>query len=563
MYQAYGIFSASSDRAALLRAVLADAPSTGAAPVLVSIPSATLALLPRTTDDPDASVLRTPDVTVAAIGRPFHRDCPDASRTLAFVRDAYAGERLDALAELFGEYVLFIADPARDRITIASDCLALRPFFYSHQARGIVFGSDVWPLLATGIVPTTVDLDALCSWLCFEHVLGDRSLIADARRVGPSSLLTCSGTGVRETRYATFPLADEPITEDDLLEQVHECVQRTCRHIVSREPRLGCYLSGGFDSRYLACTLTALRNDVDLYTVNYDSREEDVASAVARALHTVPHAISPAASVWDLWDNPFYLAPWGFPAWKFVTTLPVESFGLRHTLVDGLLGDDLIRGYDYEAEITRLAREHGSLDEAIFLAHLAIAPDVLFADTLASRIHARVIRQIRAFRDATPETPERQAYLWLLLNRKNTFHVTNHLHNVRRLETVHPFGSRELLELRLRHPNALFCTRLYRMIFERYYPAVSHIPHSTEVDRRYDRLGAWSRNLVRRVPPAAREVIRTHGDAVFRRAWLLPRLAAYALGMRRQQHLVRFLWPVVMLLDRLREAGLEVAWEEI
>jgi hypothetical protein len=562
MFQVYGVFSGSAGRDALLRRALEHAPAAGE-PVRVSLPSATIAFLPRAGDTPGATLLHAPPLSVAVLGKPFHRDGGDLRQTLAFVRDAYLADRREAFAEISGEFVIVVADDARDRLVIISDCLALRPFFYAHGADGTAFGSEVWPLAATGCVPTTVDLDALCSWLCFEHVMGDASLIAGIRRIPPSSVLTIDGSGIRTVAYATLHDTEDPIGEDDLIDRIHEIVHRTCRQISDREPRLGCFLSGGFDSRYLACALSALRDDLELYTVCYDSREEDVAAAVARALGIAPHTIRTPSAVWDLWDDPFYVAPWGFPAWRFVTTLPVERFGLRHTLVDGLLGDDVIRGHDYEEAVARLAREHGSLDEAIFLAHLAVSPGVLFADPLARRIHGRVVRQIHALRGTMPGGPARQAYLWLLLHRKNTFHVTNHLHNVARLETVHPFCARDLLDLRLRHPNALFSTRLYRRIFARYYPAVSTIPHSTEVPQRYDRLDAMSRTLWRHTPAVTRELLRAECDGLFRRRWLLPRLAAYAGGMRRQQYLVRFLWPVAMLLRRLRSAGIEVPWDEI
>ena len=363
--------------------------------------------------------------------------------------------------------------------------------------------------------------------------------------------------------YARFPWHHEDISQQEAIAGIDDIVTRACQRMCAGDEPCGCFLSGGFDSRYLLCVLTRLGLHGDTYTVHADSAEEDIAEEVLAALGLSAQVIRGDRALYDLYDAPFHFGPWGFPMGKFYTMLPVERFNLRHTLVDGLLGDDLIRGYDYETTVERLTREHESPDEAIFRAHRQMEPALLFTAGLSKRIRRRAVSQVTRFRDQLEGSEQRKAYLWVLMNRKCNYHSNNHLQYLDYTDTVHPFYTKELIDFRLVHPNRLFTMGLYRALFERYYPEVSAIPHSSDVGARYSALEKFSYFFWRKAAAIAHEVMRGMGGEILRTGRLLPRVAAYSVGFGREQYIMRHLWPLTMLMGRLRERGMSVNWEEV
>ena len=70
--------------------------------------------------------------------------------------------------ELYGMYGLAIWDERRRRAVIARDRLGIKPLYFSVAGDLVVFASELKSLLASGLVDTALDYDALdraCVWL--------------------------------------------------------------------------------------------------------------------------------------------------------------------------------------------------------------------------------------------------------------------------------------------------------------------------------------------------------------------------------------------------------------
>jgi hypothetical protein len=523
---------------------------------------ASIRFVARNQKELDESLLSAGNYIVGVVGKIYLANRTRQVDLLAAILDEYVDGRTDLIRECFGEFVIVIVDKVSDELAIFSDVLSIRPVFCYENAGEFVFGSDAWVLLEQGLVPRRLNLNALSAWLLLDHVIGNDTIIDDVQRLPAGSYATVTDAGVRYREYAAFSPDDKRISKDSLLDRIGSAMQDTCESVAAREKRLNGFLSGGYDSRYLLCMFNQIGTQFQTYTVRYDSTEEDASEAVLRVLNREGIAIDVPRSVLDLHDgNPFYFGPWGFPAWKFVTEVPVRRFQLRDTLVDGLMGDELIRGYDYEVKV-HAAIDRFGIGEGMLRIYTFTEPHA-FKTSLGVRIRSRAISQIKQY-FAQNDGDERQlAFQWLLTHRKSTFHTTNHLHNLECLETVHPFVNPPLIRLRLEHDNRLFDTDLYQRLFSRQFESVSNIPHSAKLRERYSGIHRFSWNIWRRLPAIFGDLAKGENAKAFRRGFLVPRIGAYGVGIARQLYLARQLWTIAMLCQRLEQQEISIPWDEI
>jgi hypothetical protein len=117
--------------------------------------------------------------------------------------------------------------------------------------------------------------------------------------------------------------------------------------------------------------------------------------------------------------------------------------------------------------------------------------------------------------------------------------------------------------LRLKHDNRLFDTDLYKRLFSQRFKSVSNIPHSTQLRERYSGIYRFSWNIWRRLPTIVDDLIRGENAEAFRTSFLVPRIGAYGAGMANQLYLIRQLWTITMLGQRLARQEISIPWGEI
>ncbi len=187
----------------------------------------------------------------------------------------------DAFVEhLNGQFILAIWDVDRQTLKIANDRLGLHPLYYSQTGRGLIFGSGVRALLVDPHVSREVDRVAIQEYLTFDHILGQRTLLAKVQLLPQASLLTYSPDRLEIRRYydlryeTEYPLRTEQAYFEELMTLLRQAMQRQA----PQELSAGLMLSGGLDSRMLLALLSeqAKSRPVETFTWSipgsYDAR---------------------------------------------------------------------------------------------------------------------------------------------------------------------------------------------------------------------------------------------------------------------------------------------------
>jgi asparagine synthase (glutamine-hydrolysing) len=335
---------------------------------------------------------------LGARGHTFHSRC-DTEVILASYREWSE----DAVRRWRGMFALCLVDPARSIAWLYRDRLGIKPLYmFRPEGGGLMFASEMRALLATGLVPRTIDRAALESFLAQGAVHGFESFIKGITMVRPGEMIgvdLASGRELKRVAYWEFPTEPaSPATRGQAIEELREVANESIRlHLASDAP-LGLFLSGGIDSTALLA-MAAKRTDGRLkaVTIGFDAPEfDETAAAIETASdHSIEHLTARLRGEEVLANLDQALAAIDQPTVDGFNTFFVSraARGLGLTVaVSGLGGDELFGGYATFADVPRaLALRENPL------AHAAVR---LGAPFVRSRAALKMIEACRRPGDA-------------------------------------------------------------------------------------------------------------------------------------------------------------------
>jgi asparagine synthase (glutamine-hydrolysing) len=262
-----------------------------------------------------------------------------------------------ALSRLNGMFALALFDRETGELWLARDTFGIKPLYFSDQAGGFTFASELKALLALAPVAPELDVRALYRYLSFLWCPGTATPLRAVSRVAPGELLVVRGGRlVERRRWAAPSFARGARRERAGASEVARALQRSVeRQLVSDVP-LGAFLSGGLDSSAVVAFARRHRPNLDCFTIvpsggpdAGDSSDLPYARQVARhlgvRLHEVP--ISSARLAADVERMVYQLdEPMADPASLNVLYISqaARQQGIE-VLLSGVGGDDLFAGY--------------------------------------------------------------------------------------------------------------------------------------------------------------------------------------------------------------------------
>jgi asparagine synthase (glutamine-hydrolysing) len=436
---------------------------------------------------------------------------------------------IDFACRLDGMFAIALFDRMRRRVVLARDQVGIKPLYYHLSPSGIVFGSEVKALLASGRVPRRLDVDALGQFVSWEYVPGAATLLDGVRRLEPGCTLELDlDTGTSEIRRYWHPAAamsSKPDTgartDQDWEDRVDEAVQRAVRQQLISDVPLGAFLSGGVDSSLVVSAMGPART----FTIGFDDRSYDELRWARRvadhlSVGSIVETLRTDAS--GLFDDLMHYMDDPIGDFSIFPTYLVSRLARRHVKValSGDGGDELFGGYEtYLAELNArtwqrlpgwirsgvlpatLARirpteakkglvnkakrfvEGAEFDPALGHARWRLFCDealraALFTDAAKAALRTPVGAHIAALRSAVAEADERDSASYVDFA---SYLVDNCLAKVDRmsmacsLEVRVPLLSRELVELAFAMPPHLkYDRRRTKILLKRV--AARHVP---------------------------------------------------------------------------------------
>jgi asparagine synthase (glutamine-hydrolysing) len=277
----------------------------------------------------------------------------------------YAEWDTGVLDRLNGMWAFAIWDGRRRRLFIARDRLGVKPLVYAQTREGLVFGSEIKALIASGLVKRSLDTSVIPYYLSFFAIPEPYSAVQGVRRLPAGHAMTVDSDGVSEFQYWDCALEEEDVDPARHQRQVRELLEDSvARRLVSDVP-LGVLLSSGIDSGLVtAFAARHSRDPVRTFTLGFDpprGDEREDARRVASSFGTdhTEEAVD-VRSVGRI--LPELLEHYDEPGQSLLQTDLVSAMAHRRVTValSGLGGDELFAAYPTHVVTNLLAR----LDQA-------------------------------------------------------------------------------------------------------------------------------------------------------------------------------------------------------
>jgi asparagine synthase (glutamine-hydrolysing) len=272
-----------------------------------------------------------------------------------------------ALDMIEGMFAFAYYEAGNRRVLLARDPVGIKPLYVSHSSYGLLFGSEVRTLRASGLVSDEFDPAGVASFLMYGAPQDPLTVHRDIRSfpAGTMQWVSLDSFGsVREEprrRYWRFPTAIAGRTADEAVNALSTTLHAVVRDHLASDVPLAFFLSGGIDSAAIAALATECMGQVSTYSVGFESpsmaSELPIAAETAALIGSDHHEVfigrRDIASVWDQWmaaaDRP---SVDGLNT--FLITKAVKA-GNAKVAFSGLGADELFGGYANFFRVRKLA----------------------------------------------------------------------------------------------------------------------------------------------------------------------------------------------------------------
>ncbi len=205
------------------------------------------------------------------------------------------------VSRLNGQFAFALWDRRRRRLLLGRDRAGILPLYFartSGDARGgLVFGSEVKALFASGLVEAAADPDGLDELWTFWAPVAPRTVFKNVEQVRPGELVVVSGSTLTRRQYWRWEFPDNgqhrraavPALRDELSDVLGDATRIRLRADVP----VGAYLSGGLDSSALVALLhKSIASNLETFSIGFDDPgldESEHQRAVVAHLGTQHH----------------------------------------------------------------------------------------------------------------------------------------------------------------------------------------------------------------------------------------------------------------------------------
>ncbi len=157
----------------------------------------------------------------------------------------------DFIHILNGMFAFIIYDKRKNRFLIARDHFGIKPLYWYHDDRKLVFGSEIKALLAHPQISADPDIDKLYEYLTFQFIMGEGTMFRNICKVPPGHYMTFDPDSGKLSSFKywepNFKL-DPYHTEEFFIVELRKILDETIYQQLRSDVPLGTYLSGGIDS---------------------------------------------------------------------------------------------------------------------------------------------------------------------------------------------------------------------------------------------------------------------------------------------------------------------------
>ena len=174
------------------------------------------------------------------------------------------------LQKLRGMFAFVIWDKEKKELFGARDIFGIKPFYYYHDGKTFLFGSEIKSFLEHPGFHKELDEERIPEYLSYEYIPYENTIFKNVYKLPGAHCLTYRDGRLKVERYYSIQYR---IEEDKPLEYWEEQIQKEFAESVSMhqiaDVEVGCFLSSGVDSSYVVKEISKGTKKVKTFSVGY------------------------------------------------------------------------------------------------------------------------------------------------------------------------------------------------------------------------------------------------------------------------------------------------------
>jgi asparagine synthase (glutamine-hydrolysing) len=265
-----------------------------------------------------------------------------------------------------GMFAFAIYDTSTKQLFIARDKMGVKPLYYCYGDEGLMFSSELRPILHSGLRQFKLNRDVLAEYTLYQTVFAPNTIIKGIRFLEAGHYLTYTPEGAEMMQYYNpnkIANTSDDLDYTQICSRVNELLSQSVqRRLVSDVP-FGAFLSGGIDSSCVVGLMSELSSTkINTFNISFDEgefSEAEYAKQIAKKFNTNHHEIRLLPSDF-LEQLPNALRAMDHPSGDgpntYVVSGVTKAQGISMAL-SGIGGDELFAGYDVFKRMAKLQKK--------------------------------------------------------------------------------------------------------------------------------------------------------------------------------------------------------------
>jgi len=250
---------------------------------------------------------------------------------------------------LNGMFAIALWDSKKKKLMLVRDRFGIKPLYYSQQAKGLIFASEMSALMASGLVESYYDELGLYGYMTFGYVPTPKSIYKDVMKLRPAECLVFEGASSRTWQYWRPERCEVPRRYEEAVEMAEGLLERSVtEHLVSDVP-VASFLSGGVDSSLISALARRHQPLMTVCAAFPGSKVDEslIALEVAKHLNTQHKTVNVGVEHESLYRHTFNFLDEPFADSSAMPTYAVCGAGrkLSKVMLSGDGGDEVFGGY--------------------------------------------------------------------------------------------------------------------------------------------------------------------------------------------------------------------------
>lgn len=281
---------------------------------------------------------------------------------------AYLEWGMDFVHHMNGMFAIALYDKRTDDFYLIRDRMGVKPLYYYKNEQGLIFGSELKPIMAHPDFKKDIDTHALSLFLYHGYITAPHTIFKNTYKLKPGSYLHFNKGVIKQHIYWSVQDKFEKSqqteqSEEDAIKYLDSVLAASIKDRMISDVPLGAFLSGGVDSSLVVALMQKQSKlPVKTFTIGFDEpafNEAPYAKEIAAHLGTDHHELylpikkaeELIPQIPDYYDEPFADS-------SQLPTMLVSQMAREKVTValSGDGGDELYCGYGRYDDVVRLQK---------------------------------------------------------------------------------------------------------------------------------------------------------------------------------------------------------------